>query len=536
MQNDWWRGAVIYQIYPRSFMDSNGDGVGDLPGITGQLAYVAELGVDGIWLSPFFTSPMQDFGYDVADYRDVDPLFGTLADFERLLARARELGLKVIIDQVYSHTSDRHPWFQESRLSRDNAHADWYVWTDPRPDGAPPNNWQSVFGGVAWEWEPRRRQYYLHNFLKSQPDLNFHNPAVREAILDIARFWLERGVDGFRLDTANFYMHDAELRDNPPKPVTDAVKPYDMQIHRYDRSRPENLVFIQELRRVLDDYPGAMAVGEIFCEDQVGRMAEYTSGLGRLHTAYSFSFLEGPFEAGYIHDTLAQWESQGLKAWPSWAFSNHDRPRVVSRWAGEDLSPTKAKLLIALLGSLRGSAFLYQGEELGLPEAEIPYERIVDPDGLAFWPMNRGRDGCRTPMPWQADAAFGGFSTVEPWLPIDKPQLDRAVDLQTRDGDSVLQFTRRFLGWRGQQPALLRGSLELLSLPAPLLGFLRAHGEQRLLCVFNLSGESRELPVPAAGNWQALEGAAPGAEIHGETLALPGWGTLIASVATTPAA
>jgi alpha-glucosidase len=306
----WWRGAVIYQIYPRSFLDSNGDGVGDLPGILQKLEYVASLGVDAIWIAPFFKSPMRDFGYDVSDYLSVDPLFGTMQDFDRLVARAHELGLKVMIDQVLSHTSSDHPWFQESRQSCDNPKADWYVWADPKADGSPPNNWLSIFGGVAWTWEPRRRQYYLHNFLSSQPDLNFHNPDVRRAVLENVEFWLQRGVDGFRLDAINFCFHDAKLRDNPPKPKElrqgrgfTSDNPYAYQFHYFNNTQPENLKFLEELRDLFDRYPGVTSLGEIASEDSLGTMAEYTSGK-RLHMGYSFELLTEQFSVSHIRKTV----------------------------------------------------------------------------------------------------------------------------------------------------------------------------------------------------------------------------------------
>ncbi|MGF1641565.1 MAG: alpha-amylase family glycosyl hydrolase, partial [Rhodospirillales bacterium] len=447
--SDWWRGAVIYQIYPRSFLDADGDGIGDLAGITGKLPYVAGLGVDGIWLSPFFPSPMKDFGYDVADYRDVDPMFGTLADFDRLLAEAHRLGLRVIIDQVYSHSSDRHPWFEESRRSRDDAKADWYVWADPKEDGTPPNNWLAVFGGPAWDWETRRRQYYLHNFLKEQPDLNLHNPEVQEAVLDVARFWLQRGVDGFRLDVANFYMHDRELRDNPPVPHPDPVKPYWLQRQIYNRSRPETLAFVARLRALMDRYPGTMSVAELASDDPIGTMVAYTDGSDRFHTAYSFVFLGPPLGAAAIRGIVEAMLARSPGAWPSWAFSNHDVERVATRWGGPggavgDL----AKLLIALLCSLRGTAFLFQGEELGLPQADVPFERLQDPEGRTFWPEHKGRDGCRTPIPWASATPHAGFSVAEPWLPVDPAHRPLAVDVQEGDPASTLRFTRGFLAWR----------------------------------------------------------------------------------------
>lgn len=330
----WWRGGVIYQIYPRSFMDSRGDGIGDLPGVTEKLDYVASLNVDGIWLSPFFTSPMLDFGYDISNYRDVDPMFGTLDDFKALLAKAHRLGLKVMIDQVISHTSDQHAWFQESRQDRTNPKADWFVWADPKPDGTPPNNWLSIFGGPAWTFEPRRQQYYMHNFLTSQPDVNFHNPEARQAQLDNMRFWLELGVDGFRLDTVNFFFHDKELRNNPPVPKGEAKtlgapdsNPYTWQRHVYDLSRPENLDFLKDLRALMDEYPGTTTVGEIGDDNPLERMAEYTAGGDKLHMAYTFDLLNKPHSAAYLREVIERFQRLAGDAWPCWATSNHDVER-----------------------------------------------------------------------------------------------------------------------------------------------------------------------------------------------------------------
>ncbi|MET0813627.1 MAG: alpha-amylase family glycosyl hydrolase, partial [Pseudoxanthomonas sp.] len=406
----WWRGAVIYQIYPRSFMDTDGNGVGDLPGIVDKLDYIASLGVDAIWISPFFKSPMADFGYDIADYRDVDPLFGTLADFDRLLAKAHGLGIRVMIDQVLSHCSVEHEWFKESRESRDNPKADWYVWADAKPDGTPPNNWMSLFGGVAWRWEPRRGQYYLHNFLSSQPDLNFHNPAVQQATLDNVGYWLEKGVDGLRLDAINFCFHDRQLRDNPAKPVAERVgrgfspdNPYAFQYHHYNNTQPENLVFLEDLRALLDRYPEATTLGEISSEDSLATMGEYVNER-RLHMGYSFELLTEDFSAAYIRGTVENLEAKMSEGWPCWAISNHDVQRAVTRWGGATASDTFAKQLVALVCWLRGSVCLYLGEELGLGEADVPYEALQDPYGKTFWPNFKGRDGCRTPMPWDASA------------------------------------------------------------------------------------------------------------------------------------
>ena len=483
----WWREAVFYQVYPRSFQDSGGDGIGDLPGITRRLEHVARLGADAVWLSPFFASPMRDYGYDVSDYRAVDPVFGTMDDFDALLARAHDLGLKLIIDQVYSHSSDQHAWFAESRRDRTNPRADWYVWADAAEDGGPPNNWLSVFGGPAWTWDARRRQYYLHNFLSEQPDLNFHCEAVQEEVLDTARFWLDRGVDGFRLDVANFYFHDAELRDNPAREPRNEARPHTYQHHVYDRSRPETLAFMRRLRAVTDAYEDRMMVAEVDSADPTGRSIQYTDGPTRLHTAYSFGFLHtDELTPGLVRASLEGW--QGHEAWPSWSFSNHDVARVASRFGGED-RPMRARMLVALLLCLRGTPFLYQGEELGLPQADVPYDRLRDPEAIRFYPEGLGRDGCRTPMPWTAQAPNGGFSEAEPWLPCDPRHLDLAADRQGADEASTLAAVRALLAFRRESVALRRGQIAFWDAPYPACAFLREAEGGRLACLFNLGGE-----------------------------------------------
>ena len=502
----WWRGGVIYQVYPRSFMDSNGDGVGDLAGITSRLDYVAGLGVDAIWISPFFKSPMNDFGYDVADYRDVDPMFGTLDDFRELVARAHSLGLKVVIDQVLSHSSDRHPWFEESRRDTSNARADWYVWADPRDDGSPPNNWLSIFGGSAWTWDARRRQYYLHNFLSTQPDLNFHNPDVRRAQLDNLRFWLELGVDGFRLDVVNYFFHSTGLEDNPPVSLDDPLQlglardnPYAYQRHVHDITQPENVEFLHAVRSLLDEYPDRTTVGEIAGDDPLGILGDYTSGGDKLHMAYTFSLLTGDSSAAYLRNVISAVESRIRDGWPCWAISNHDVVRCVTRWApaaGHDKSRF-ARVVVALLCSLRGSVSLYQGDELGLPEADVPYERIQDPYGLPFWPEFKGRDGCRTPMVWTSEAeTYGGFSTVEPWLPVDPTQLSLAVDSQRDRGDSTLQAVARLLRWRRSQPALIEGDIELIDTGDDMLCWIRRTAGQEMLVAVNLTADALRAAAP----------------------------------------
>ncbi len=500
-QRHWWRGAVIYQIYPRSFSDSNGDGVGDLPGIIGKLEHVASLGVDGIWISPFFVSPMADFGYDIADYRDVDPLFGTLADFDALLAKAHKLGLKVMIDQVLSHCSVEHAWFRESRQSRDNPKADWFVWADPKEDGTPPNNWLSLFGGGAWQWEPRREQYYLHNFLVDQPDLNFHNPEVRAATLANVKFWLDRGVDGLRLDAINFCFHDAQLRDNPHKPKALRVgrgfstdNPYAYQYHHYNNTQPQNLEFLGELRALMDRYADVGALGEISSEDSLAATAEYTAP-GRLHMGYSFELLTDDSSAAYIRATVEKLEAAMREGWPCWAIANHDVPRAVTRWGHGDASPALAAQLVALVCSLRGSVCLYQGEELGLPEADLPYEALQDPYGKAFWPNFKGRDGCRTPLPW--DGGNGaGFSNATPWLPIPDAHRALSVATQEADADSILHHVRRFLAWRNTHPALRVGTIRFLDAAEPVLAFVRETAGEKLLVAFNLSAQARQWTLP----------------------------------------
>ncbi|MBK8908833.1 MAG: alpha-glucosidase C-terminal domain-containing protein [Rhodospirillales bacterium] len=534
MADDWWRGAVIYQVYPRSFCDANGDGIGDLAGISEKLPYVADLGVDAVWISPFFTSPMKDFGYDVADYCGVDPLFGSLADFDRLLEDAHRLGLKVIIDQVYSHTSDAHPWFEESRSSRTNPKADWYVWADPKPDGTAPNNWLSVFGGPAWDWEPRRKQYYFHNFLKEQPDLNFHNNEVQTAVLDAARFWLDRGVDGFRMDVANFFCHDPQLRDNPPFPHPNPVKAYWLQRQVYNRSRPETLDFVARFRACLDRYAGAMAVAEIASDHPVATTAAYTDGPDRYHTAYSFVFLRQTSGVRHIRDSIEEMLAAAPGAWPSWAFSNHDVPRVVSRWGdGANVAPAEraafAKCLIAVLTCLRGTVFLYQGEELGLPQAFVPFERLQDPESRRFWPAYHARDGARTPMPWRCDAPHGGFSVAEPWLPLDPAHLALAVDRQQDDAGSVLAFTRRFLSWRREQPALITGDIHFLHVDDAVLAFERRLDRRRLLCAFNLSAANARFTLNESVAAVHATGL-PGSVEHGCGVMLPPFGGVIAAM------
>ncbi|ATN33072.1 alpha-glucosidase [Rhizobium sp. ACO-34A] len=538
---DWWRGAVIYQIYPRSYQDSNGDGIGDLKGITARLPHIAELGADAIWISPFFTSPMKDFGYDVSNYVDVDPMFGTLADFDGLISEAHRLGIRVMIDLVISHTSDQHPWFVESRSSKSNPRSDWYVWVDPKPDGTPPTNWLSIFGGSAWQWDPTRMQYYMHNFLTSQPDLNLHNPEVQDAVLDAVRFWLKRGVDGFRLDTINFYFHDKLLRDNPAlaperrnASTAPAVNPYNFQEHLYDKNRPENLEFLKRFRAVLEEFPAIAAVGEVG-DSQRGLeiVGEYTSGNDKMQMCYAFEFLAPdaltPARVAEVQQDFAKAAPEG---WACWAFSNHDVVRHVTRWGANVADHDAfAKQLAAILLTQRGSACIYEGEELGLTEADIAFEDLQDPYGIQFWPEFKGRDGCRTPMVWDSHAAKAGFSTAEkPWLPIPVEHVVKAVDTQQGRDDSVLEQYRRFLAFRRQHPAFAKGDIAFYPVDGNVLLYSRTLGNETVLCVFNMGAEPATTVLPS-GAWQALEGHGFTSTIADNKVELPAWGAYFARLA-----
>ncbi len=525
---DWWRGAVIYQVYPRSFQDSNGDGIGDLPGVTSRLPYLADLGVDAVWLSPFFTSPMKDFGYDVSDYCDVDPIFGTIRDFETLTAEAHRLGLKVLIDQVISHTSDQHPWFIESRKDKTNPKADWYTWAEAAPDGTAPNNWLSIFGGPAWEWDSRRCQYFMHNFLASQPDLNFHNEEVQDALLDTLKFWLDLGVDGFRLDTINYYFHDKELRSNPPLTVplsaNDAplVNPYGRQQHLYDKTRPENLEFLKRIRSLMDRYPGSTTMGEVGDgERSLDTMAEYTAGGDKLHMCYTFDLLGDGFGRAFFESTIKRFEAKGGGGWPCWAFSNHDVRRHASRFLAHTSTPDRqAKLMASLLMSFRGSICIYEGEELGLTEADLAFEDLVDPYGIRFWPEFKGRDGCRTPMVWERAAPNGGFSTAKPWLPVPADHLPKAADGQVGVPGSVHDHYKRFMAFRHSELALVTGDIHFIPTEGDVIAFVRSAGNEAVLCVFNLAQEPATFIIPDGHAVEALKGHGFAGTLNGKTVTL----------------
>ncbi|MCM8556212.1 alpha-amylase family glycosyl hydrolase [Sphingomicrobium sediminis] len=500
----WWKGAVIYQIYPRSFADSNDDGIGDLPGITQRLDHVARLGADAIWISPFFTSPMLDFGYDVAEFRNVDPIFGTLEDFDALVEKAHGLGIKVIIDQVWSHSSDQHRWFEESRQSRNNPKADWYVWADPKPDGTPPNNWQSIFGGPAWTWDSRRGQYYFHNFLKQQPDLNLHSEAVRDEIIAVARFWLERGVDGFRIDAVTHMFHDAALTDNPPAKNPDKFKArsHDFQDNIYNQAGPGTFRFVHRLRELMDEYGAIFSVAEIGGEDTHEFQHKLTEGEEKLNSVYGFDFLYAQqLTPQVVCDALGRWPGSDGEGWPTWAFENHDAPRAVSRWTTPEHAEAFNRMKLMLFSALRGNIIIYQGEELGLTQVDIPYERLQDPEAIANWPKTLSRDGVRTPIPWEKDATQAGFSGVEPWLPIGPDHPAMAVDQQEGKRGSLLEWTKKVIALRKDHPAIRHGEMSECHAQDSIICFTRsAHGE-KLLCAFNTGEGEAAFSLP--------EGATP---------------------------
>jgi alpha-glucosidase len=522
----WWRGATIYQVYPRSFADSNGDGIGDLAGIMSRLDYIASLGVDAVWISPFFKSPMKDFGYDVADYCAVDPIFGTLADFDALIQKAHGLGLRIMADLVFSHTSDQHSWFAESRSARDNPKADWYVWADAKPDGSPPNNWASVFHGPAWTWDARRGQYYMHNFLKDQPQLNVHNPAVQEALLDIVRFWLDRGVDGFRVDAINFAMHDPQLRDNPPAPSGSGLRtrPFDFQLKLYNQSHPDIPQFIERMRALTDLYPGRFTVAEVGGPDPDPEMKAFTEGETHFNSAYGFDFLyANTLTPKLVQRALDSWPDAAGIGWPSWALSNHDAPRWISRWAPADAQRAYAQMVMLLFVALRGNIILWQGEELGLTQVDIPFDRLQDPEAIANWPLTLSRDGARTPMPWVAQDEFGGFSVAEPWLPIGDDNAARAVDRQENDAGSMLNLTRRLIAFRNANEALLLGELTVIEASDTLLVFERSGAGQHMLCAFNFGEAPIAWSPPQPDRWRVVENVNGAEGWH-----LPGFGGLVA--------
>ena len=499
LERSWWQTGVIYQIYPRSFADTDGDGVGDLRGITSKLDYLAWLGVDAVWLSPFYPSPMADFGYDVSDYCGVDPLFGTLQDFDELVERSRQRGIKVIIDYVPNHTSNEHPWFIESRSCRDNPKRDWYVWRDPAPGGGPPNNWESVHGsGSAWEWDQETGQYYLHTFQVEQPDLNWHNVQVREAMYGVLRFWLERGVAGFRVDALPHVARDEQFRDNPSNPDwKPGDPPWKRQRRTYSQDRPEILEIVRDMRAVADEYDGErVLIGEAYLP--LERLMEYY-GVERdgLHLPFNFGLLEladwEPEAVGSLIETYEAALPEG--AWPNWVLSNHDNPRIASRVGLE-----RARAAQMLLLTLRGTPTCYYGDEIGMHDVQIPPERVQDPQGIHDPALNR--DLSRTPMQWDASPNAGFCpENVKPWLPIADNYKAVNVEAQQNDPYSALSLFRRLIELRRELPTLTIGSYQPLDTGnASVHAYLREYEGQRVLVALNFGSEAQTLDLSKAGD------------------------------------
>ena len=492
MTTPWWQTAVIYEIYPRSFQDSDGDGIGDLAGIIQRLPYVAELGVDALWLTPIFRSPMADFGYDISDYTAIDPVFGALSEFDALLTAAHAYGLKIILDLVPNHTSDQHAWFVESRSSRDNPKRDWYLWHDPAPHGGPPNNWCSDFGGSAWQYDSTTGQYYYHAFLAKQPDLNWRNPEVRAAIYDAMRFWLRRGVDGFRIDVIWHLIKDEQFRDNPPNPgFAPDRPPHEAVIPLYTADRPEVHEIIREMRSVTDEFPGRLLIGEIYLP--VERLVTYYGqDLSGLHLPFNFALLFAPWRARHLAKLIEEYEAAlPPGGWPNWVLGNHDRPRIASRLSGE-----QARIAAMLLLTLRGTPTIYYGDEIGMEQLTIPPEQIRDPFEKNVPGLGVGRDGCRTPMQWDA-TENAGFSTGEPWLPIADTFRERNVAAQRADNGSIYNLYRRLIALRRSRPSLVLGRYRPLFVSGDLLLFARELESERTLVALNMGQEATSVAFVA---------------------------------------
>ncbi len=503
----WWQRGTVYQIYPRSFMDSNGDGVGDLQGILRKLDYLNDgtpgsLGVDAIWLSPFQRSPMADFGYDVSDYCDVDPLFGTLADFDQLVVEAHKRGMKVIIDYVPNHTSDQHAWFIESRSSRDNPKRDWYIWRDPKPDGSPPNNWGSFFGGPAWTFDAHTGQYYMHQFVKEQPELNWRNPEVRAAMLDVLRFWMRRGVDGFRMDVIGLIIKDAGLRDNPPNPNAPPNLPANDLFSRlqqvYNLDQDEVHEVIKDIRKTLDEFDDTCGIGELW--GPLDRWVRYYGENGdELQLPFNFRLMQQPWSAQAMRASVDELEAAiPTWAWPNYVLGNHDQPRMASRFGGL----AQARLAGMMLLTLRGTPTFYYGDEIGLENGVIPPDKIQDPQGVNLG-AERTRDVCRTPMQWDA-GPHAGFSTVEPWLPVTADYAVRNVAAQSKDAGSMLNFYRKLFWLRRGSPALYGGSYRPLDVAGDCFVYLRESGSERKLVALNFGAEPVNLSLPLEGEGKVL--------------------------------
>ncbi|HMV43682.1 MAG TPA: alpha-glucosidase [Leptospiraceae bacterium] len=498
----WWKEAVIYQIYPRSFYDSNGDGIGDLQGIIDKLDYLNgttnSLGIDAIWLSPIYPSPMVDFGYDISDYEDIDPVFGDLKTFKKLLKEAHKRNIKIIMDLVINHTSDQHPWFIESRSSRKSKKRDWYIWHDAI-DGKPPNNWMGAFGGLAWEWDEKTQQYYYHGFTKEQPDLNWRNPEVKKAIFKMIAYWLDMGVDGFRLDVVNYYIKDKKLRDNP-KDYFKGLRPYDIQHHIYDRDRPKVHSILKSFRKLLDSYEGdRMSVGEVYIEPPGNpklAASYYGENSDELHMAFNFAFLYCKWDPNKFKEAIYHLEKE-LKPddWPNYTLSNHDQIRHIKRYEKGDETIHRMKIAAMLMLTLRGTPFLYYGEEIGMEDQAIPKDEIQDPLGKMYWPIFNGRDKSRLPMCWNANE-YAGFSTAKPWLPINKNYKKINVEAESKKPHSLLNTYKKLIAIRRSSDILKLGSIKLIDDPEnKVLGYFRIYKKNKILVLLNFKNEKANLDL-----------------------------------------
>ena len=487
----WWQSGVIYQIYPRSFQDTNGDGIGDLPGIIQRLDHIVSLGIDAIWISPIYPSPMADFGYDVADYCDIAAIFGNLADFDRLIAEAHSRGLRVILDFVPNHTSNQHPWFLESRSSRDNPKRDWYIWKDTRQEGRLPNNWLSHFGGPAWEWDETTKQYYYHSFLKEQPDLNWRNPAVKEAMYDVLRFWLDRGVDGFRADVLWMLIKDDQFRDNPVNPgYVPGESSYKRLLPLYTANRPEVHEIVAEMRAVLDAYPERVLIGEIYLPIEE-LVTYYGRDLKGAQLPFNFQLIQSAWNAPSIAEIMDKYEAALPRgAWPNWVLGNHDKARIASR-----IGEAQARVAAMLLLTLRGTPTIYYGEEIGMKDVPIPLEQVQDPAETNEPGLGLGRDPERTPMPW--DGSFhAGFTTGTPWLPLGPDHASANVAAMSESYESLLNLYHRLIDLRRGNPLLTHGAIEAVGVEGNILSYDRRQGNDRLAIALNMGHEPAQVSLP----------------------------------------
>jgi alpha-glucosidase len=509
----WWQSGVVYQIYPRSFMDSDGDGVGDLRGIVSKLDYLNDgteksLGIDAIWLSPIYPSPNKDFGYDISDYRDIDPLYGNMEDFKLLLREAHDRNIRIVMDLVINHTSDQHPWFIEACKSRDNPYHDWYLWHEGK-NGKAPNNWFAFFDKKAWWWVDEVRKFYLSTWCRYQPEVNWRNPGLKEAMFDVMRFWLELGVDGYRIDVINWFMKDEQFRSNPFRPQ---LSPPDLQKHIYDRNRPETHDLCREIREVVDAFPDRFSVGEVYTTSAKDASSYYGNG-DELHLAFNFAFLFKKWGAANFLQEIEKWDSLLRdKGWPTYTLSNHDQPRHYTRYAEGDETNKRARVAAAMLLTLRGTPFLYYGEEIGMSDLKIGRKQIQDPLGKKYWPILKGRDPARTPMQWRG-SRHAGFSTADPWLPVHPKHGVVNVESQAGDPGSLLSLYRELIWLRKRTPALCRGEYRsLVSSPTEYLVYLRSYEGQTVLVLLNFVGKSVTAALRGNGNevmagkWEVLFG------------------------------